>query len=519
MSGAAPDPGSLSLPHTRPEMHAEPSRSRFLELAATYPVVPVSVEMLADRDTPVSVYESLVGDGDGFLLESVEGGERWARWSFVGWKPHFTLVARHGAVTAHGAAAPPLPDGDPLTVLAAVLDRYATPEPQMVGLGDPSPPLFAGAVGYLAYDVVRYIERLPSRPPDDRHLPEMVWHFFSHLAVVDRYRQTVRLVRNVFVGDEPASQYDEAVADLAAAIDELGRKAERVVVPRPVFSEVPDVTANLSRAEFEAAVEKAVAHIRAGDAFQIVPSVRFATAFGGDPFHVYRALRLVNPSPFMFYVRHGSLAIAGSSPELMSRVRDGRVTSRPIAGTRRRGSGPAEDAALEAELLADPKERAEHVMLVDLARNDLGRVCEFGSVQVDELMVIERFSHVMHIVSGVSGRLRPGLGPVDVLRATFPHGTVSGAPKVRAMEIIDELEPTARGPYAGAVGYVDFSGNLDTAIGLRTMVGDGRTAWVQAGAGVVADSQPAAEYEECRNKAAAVLAAIAAASHLEDEMP
>ena len=499
-------------------MHVEPSRSDFLKLAATYPVVPVSVEVLADRDTPVSVYETMVGDGDGFLLESVEGGERWARWSFVGWKPHFTLVAHDGVTTA-GGAAPPLPDGDPLTVLAAVLDRYATPDAAEVGVGDPAPPLFAGAVGYLAYDTVRYVERLPDMPRDDRGLPEMVWHFFSHLAVVDRFRQTVRLVRNVFVGGDPGEQYDAAVADLAVAIDDLGRKAERVIVPRPSFSAIPDVTANLGRAEFEAAVRRAVEYVHAGDAFQIVPSVRFATPFGGDPFHVYRALRLVNPSPFMFYVRHGEVAIAGSSPELMSRVRNGRVTSRPIAGTRRRGATPAEDTALEAELLADPKERAEHVMLVDLARNDLGRVCEFGSVQVDELMVIERFSHVMHIVSGVSGRLRPGLGPVDVLRATFPHGTVSGAPKVRAMEIIDELEPTARGPYAGAVGYVDFSGNLDTAIALRTMVADGHTAWVQAGAGVVADSEPAAEYEECRNKAAAVLAAIAAASHLEEEMP
>jgi anthranilate synthase component 1 len=499
-------------------MHVEPSRSDFLKLAATYAVVPVSVEVLADRDTPVSVYEAMVGDGDGFLLESVEGGERWARWSFVGWKPHFTLVAHDGATTAVGAV-PPLPDGDPLSVLAAVLDRYATPDPAAVGLGDPPPPLFAGAVGYLAYDTVRYVERLPDAPPDDRGLPEMVWHFFSHLAVVDRFRQTVRLVRNVFVDGDPAKQYEAAVADLGVAIDELGRKAERVIVPRPAFSDVPDVTANLTRPEFEAAVRRAVEYVHAGDAFQIVPAVRFATPFAGDTFHVYRALRLVNPSPFMFYVRYGSVVIAGSSPELMSRVRNGRVMSRPIAGTRRRGATPAEDAALEAELLADPKERAEHVMLVDLARNDLGRVCEFGSVQVDELMVIERFSHVMHIVSGVSGRLRPALGPVDVLRATFPHGTVSGAPKVRAMEIIDELEPTARGPYAGAVGYVDFSGNLDTAIALRTMVADGRTAWVQAGAGVVADSEPAAEYEECRNKAAAVLAAIGAANHLEEEMP
>jgi len=499
-------------------MNAAPSLPDFLELAADYAVVPVSIEVLADRETPVSVYESLVEDGDGFLLESVEGGERWARWSFVGWKPQFTLVAKDGVVVAEGDQQPELPEGDPLSVLESVLARYSTPPPEALGLGEPVPPLFAGAVGYLAYDAVRYVEHLPNKPFDDRNLPEMVWQFFSHLAVVDRFRQTVRLVRNVFVGDDPERGYRAACDDLAATIEELGRKRERAVVPRPDFAGSANVTSNVSQPEFEAGVRTAVDYVHAGDAFQIVPSIRLATAYSGDPFHVYRALRLVNPSPFMFYVRHSRLAIAGSSPELMSRVRDGKVTSRPIAGTRPRGADPDEDGALEQELLADPKERAEHVMLVDLARNDLGRVCEFGSVQVDELMVIERFSHVMHIVSGVSGTLRDGLGPVDVLRATFPHGTVSGAPKVRAMEIVDELEPTARGPYAGAVGYLDFSGNLDTAIALRTMVSDGVTAWVQAGAGVVADSDPAAEYAECHAKAAAVLAAIDAAAHLEDEI-
>ncbi len=498
-------------------MHATPSRSRFSELAARHTVVPVSVEVLADRDTPVSVYEELVGHEDGFLLESVEGGERWARWSFVGWEPQFTLVARNGVTVAEGDGAVAVPPGDPLTALAGLLDRFTTPPPAELGLGEPVPPLFAGAVGYLAYDAVRYVEHLPAMPPDDRGLPEMVWQFFTHLAIVDRFRQTVRLVRNVFVAGDPDAAYDAALADLAAAMRRLGATHRRAVVPRPDFATLPEVSANLTQPEFEKAVARAVEYVHGGDAFQIVPSVRFASPFAGDPFAVYRALRLVNPSPFMFFVRHGDVAIAGSSPELMSRVRDGKVTSRPIAGTRPRGADPVEDEELAAELLADPKEVAEHVMLVDLARNDLGRVCEFGSIDVEELMVIERFSHVMHIVSGVSGVLRPGAGPIDVLRATFPHGTVSGAPKVRAMEIIDELEPTARGPYAGAVGYVDFSGNLDTAIALRTMVSDGSTAWVQAGAGVVADSDPAAEYRECRNKAAAVLAAIRAAAGLDDE--
>jgi anthranilate synthase component 1 len=489
------------------------SRSLFLELAGEYPVVPVAIEVLADRETPVSVFERLSGGDEGFLLESVEGGETWARWSFAGWRPEFTLLARDGACWVEGAAID-LPAGDPLQVLEQVLDRYRTPPPGELGLGDPVPPLFAGCVGYLAYDAVRYVEHLPDRPPDDRGLPEMLWHFVGHLAIFDRFRQTVRIVRNVYIGDDPAAQYEAAVADLGMVVDRLGGVSPYRAVPRPAFDDRLQASANLTREEFERSARACIDYIRAGDAFQVVPSLRLEVEFTGDAFDVYRALRLVNPSPFMFFVRSQEGAIVGSSPELMSRVRDGRATSRPIAGTRPRGANAVRDAELAEELLADPKERAEHVMLVDLARNDLGRVCEYGSVAVDELMVIERYSHVMHIVSGISGRLRPGVGPVDVLRATFPHGTVSGAPKVRAMEIIDELEPVARGPYAGAVGYLDFSGNVDTAIALRTLViADGR-AWVQAGAGIVADSDPAAEYRECLHKAEAALAAVAAAGHI-----
>jgi anthranilate synthase component 1 len=342
----------------------------------------------------------------------------------------------------------------------------------------------------------------------------MAWQFAGGIAAFDRLRETVTLIWNVFVGDDPTTDYRQGVAALTDAVDALSVPLPSVVRERPQPGRPVDAEPNMTRTDFERAVETAVAHIVAGDAFQIVPSIRFEAEYGGDPFALYRALRLVNPSPFMFLVRSDDVSIVGSSPELMSRVRDGRAFSRPIAGTRPRGGTDEADRALEAELLADPKERAEHVMLIDLARNDLGRVCAFGSVHVDDLMVIERYSHVMHIVSGVSGELREGVGPVDVLRATFPHGTVSGAPKVRAMEIIDELEPTARGPYAGAVGYIDFSGNLDTAIGLRTCVARGTTAWVQAGAGVVVDSDPAREYEECINKAAAVLTALALADEL-----
>jgi anthranilate synthase component I len=487
------------------------SETDFLRLAADYPVVPIALEVLGDRETAVGLYEKLAGAGDGFLLESVEGGDRWGRWSFVGWDPAFTVTSVAGSSRADDGSH--LPEGDPLSMLEALIDRYRTPEPEALGLDD-APPLHTGAVGYLAYDAVRYVEHLPNRPEDDRGLPEMVWQFVGAIAAADRFRDRIVLMRNVFIGDDPRAQYRLAVDALAADVARIGTPRGYEVRSEPSFLDRPVAKASMSREEFEAAVATAVDHIRAGDAFQIVPSLRFDVDFDGDAFAVYRALRLINPSPFMFFVRSGSLAIAGSSPELMSRVRDGTVFSRPIAGTIPRGATPEADAAAEVHLLSDPKERAEHVMLVDLARNDLGRVCEYGSVAVDELMVVERYSHVMHIVSGVSGRLRPGVGPVDVLRATFPHGTVSGAPKVRAMEIIDELEPTARGPYAGAVGYVDFSGNLDTAIALRTMVCDGTSAWVQAGAGVVADSVPAKEYDECVSKAAAVLAAIQAAPSL-----
>jgi len=486
------------------------SRDRFIELASHYEVVPITVEVLGDRETAISVFEKLIGDEPGFLLESVEGGERWARWSFVGGRPEFTLSARDGRSEVSGRELE-VPSGDPLTVLERTIASLSVPSPEELGHTGDFPPLHTGAVGYLAYDAVRHIEHLPNRPADDRGLPEMMWQFFGLLAAVDRFRDTVLLIRNVFVGDDPGADYDRAVTDLAEAAERLASSSRYAAQPRPSFTATPKAVANMTQDDFEKAVLRAKEHIKNGDAFQIVPSIRLEVDLDVDPFLVYRALRLVNPSPFMFFVRTADVAIVGSSPELMVRARDGVATSRPIAGTRPRGKTRDEDQRLEEELLADPKERAEHVMLIDLARNDLGRVCEFGTIQVDDLMVIERYSHVMHIVSGVSGRLRPDVGPVDVLRATFPHGTVSGAPKVRAMEIIDDLEPTARGPYAGAVGYVDFSGNLDTAIALRTMVAAGGKAWVQAGAGVVADSDPTAEYQECMNKAAAVLAAVEAA--------
>lgn len=482
------------------------SRTEFIELAATHTVVPIAVDVMSDRETAVSVFEKLVGADEGFLLESVEGGESWARWSFVGWDAAFTLLSDNGECAIEGTVPRSFDlTGDPLTVLERALAMYRIPD--LAGL----PPLHSGAVGYLGYDSVRYVESLPARPTDDRGLPEMLWQFVGAMAALDRFKQTITVLRNVYIGQNPGDQYDAAIEALADDVATLGSPLpyQPAAIPDNTSPSRPHES-TMNRDEFEGAVITAKEHIRQGDAFQIVVAQRLSIPFTGDPLDVYRALRVINPSPFMTFLRHRRITLAGASPELMTRVRDGRVYSRPIAGTRPRGSTPEEDHRLAAELLADPKERAEHVMLIDLARNDVGRVCEFGSVEVDDLMEIERYSHVMHIVSQVSGSLRPGVSGVDVLRATFPHGTVSGAPKVRAMEIIDQLEPVARGPYAGAVGYLDLSGNVDTAICLRTVVFADGTAWVQAGAGLVADSDPAVEYDETMSKAAAALSAVAA---------
>ncbi len=490
-------------------MRISPDLADFRQLARDHSVVPIRLSLLADHETPVSVFGKLVGDAPGFLLESLEGGERWARWSFLGWDPVFTLTS-HGGVSSIDDPRVDLPDGDPLTVIEHLLRRY-----EMAPL-EGWPPLHSGAVGYLGYDTVRYIERLPDQPVDDRHLPEMMWQFVGSMAALDHPGQTLHLMRNVFceLEDDLEAAYEQAADRLRAAAARLGTAWQHrpaSLPSRTVRGDLP-LSSSVERRDYERAVEKVKDYIRVGDAYQVVLSQRIRTPFSGDPFGVYRALRLINPSPFLFYLHHPEVTVVGSSPELMVRVRDGVVYSRPIAGTRRRGDSEAEDEKLEQELLSDPKERAEHVMLIDLARNDVGRVCEFGSVTVDDLMVVERYSHVMHLVSGVSGTLRPGYGPVDVLRAVFPHGTVTGAPKVRAMEIIDELEPVARGPYAGAAGYMDFSGNLDTAICLRTVVISDGAAWVQAGAGLVADSDPSAEFRETEDKAAAALAAVAGAN-------
>jgi anthranilate synthase component 1 len=485
-----------------------PTREEFVRLTAEHGVVPVWREVLADLETPLSVYTKLSGDGPTFLLESAEHGQRWGRYSFVGTDPFLVLRGRDGEVSWEGT---PPPDAAAATGPLDALDRAtrALHAPSLLDL-----PLHGGAVGMIGYDAVREVERIPATGEDDLAVPDVLMLFPRTIIGLDHLRQVMTVVTNVVVGDDPASQYDEAVETTEAVIDRLSRTASTSVVSPPVPRPVDRAPSNLADGEYEGMVEQVKEYIRDGDTFQTVISQRFSLDTQADPFDIYRVLRVINPSPYLFLFDFGDFHVVGSSPEALVQVHDRHVETWPIAGTRKRGGTPKEDRELERELIADAKERAEHVMLVDLGRNDLGRVCETGSVKVDEMMGVERYSHVMHIVSSVSGRLREGLGPVDVLRAVFPAGTVSGAPKVRAMEIIDELEPTRRGIYSGAVGYVDFSGNLDTCIAIRTVVLKDGVAYVQAGAGIVADSVPAAEEEETRSKARAVLAAISAAEDL-----
>ncbi len=494
-----------------------PGRDVFCDLCRKHRIVPVWRELVADTLTPVSAFLLVVGAQTGFLLESVEGGERWGRYSFVGRSPLTTLVGRGRSVKAEGSLELPpevraRADDGILATVDAMLSAYRSPElPDL-------PPLHGGLVGYLGYDVVREVEHLPHVPRDDLGLPDAVLHVIGQLCAFDHWRQRVVLVDNVVVGESWSDGEAGAAFEAAGArLDELAADLSRPLGGPPLESPraddvAPEVVANMSSETFRGAVLSAKEHIRAGDIFQVVLSQRFDFDLDADPFDVYRVLRLVNPSPYLYFLRTEHCTVVGATPEPLVRLRDGVVVSRPIAGTRRRGETEAEDDRLAGELSEHPKEVAEHIMLVDLARNDVGRVVRFGTEQVDEFKTVERYSHVMHLTSQVSGRLAPGKGPIDVLRATIPAGTLSGAPKVRAMQIIDDLEPTKRGVYGGVVGYVDFSGNLDTAIAIRTMVvsPDGR-ATVQAGAGIVADSDPVEEDAECHNKAAALLAAVPAA--------
>jgi len=490
-----------------------PTRDQFRELAKQGNLIPVYREILADTETPVSALQKLGAGRMAFLLESVTGGENVGRHSFVGVDPDMliTIRGRQVEIAAHGETLTrTVPDGEsPLAVVREVLAPY-----RFVKV-DGLPTFCGGAVGLMGYDCVRYFENLPNPPADDVGLPECRLMLVTSIVIFDHARQTIKLVANAHVDDDPDAAYDAALERIDDLTDRL-RSSPSALKPLELPSHDVDVPAdlpsgvesNFTREQFTAAVLRCKEYIAAGDVIQVVLSQRLALFDPPTPLDIYRCLRCINPSPYMYYLALGDVHIVGSSPEILVTCDDHKVRVRPIAGTRRRGRDREEDKALEEELLADDKERAEHIMLVDLGRNDIGRVCEYGSVEVTELMVVERYSHVMHIVSDVVGRLRPDADAIDVLAATFPAGTVSGAPKIRAMEIIDELEPTRRGPYAGAIGYFSFAGTMDTCITIRTVVLMGGKAYIQVGAGIVADSVPEREFQECLNKANGMIRAI-----------
>ena len=478
----------------------EPGVAEFDRRARQGNLIPVSCEIAADIETPISAYLRLRHLPHAYLLESAEGGAKIARYSFLTAQPRLTLRASPAGVDVTEAGTVRHVGGDPLAAARDVLRRFRPVE-------DPTLPRFSGGlIGYFGYDLVRTIECLPHPPADDRGLPAMSLALADTVMIFDHHHHRLRIVANAFVEEGAERAYRGARERIEEWLDLLRRPLPE---PAPVSPLRLRLASNMTRERYLEAVARCKEYIHAGDAFQIVLSQRFAAEIGGlDPFAIYRALRMINPSPFMFYLAAGDATLVGASPELLVRVEGDLIEMRPIAGTRRRGLTDEEDRRLADEMLADEKERAEHVMLVDLTRNDVGRVARFGTVRVPELMTVERYSHVMHIVSTVQGRLAPGRDAVDVLRAVFPHGTVSGAPKVRAMEILDELEPTTRGPYAGAVGYVGFGGALDTCIAIRTLVVKDGIAYAQAGGGIVADSAPAAEYDETINKAKALIRAI-----------
>ncbi len=486
-----------------------PGRADVAALARQGNLIPVCREILADLETPVSAFLKVHRGPYGFLLESVEGGEKWGRYSFLGTEPAriFRSRGRTVEIETPGTPATPQVVDDPLDALRRLLAEY---RPVAV----PGLPRFAGgAVGHIGYDMVRAFERLPARVVDDLGLPEACLLIAQSLLVFDGLAQKIKVVSHVHLrdGESPEAAYDATVARIDALVARLG--APPVEPERPA-AEPGEVRSNFTQEAYHGIVERAKEYIRAGDVIQVVPAQRFELPLAAAPFNVYRCLRTVNPSPYMFFLALGDYMLAGASPEVMARVEDGEVTVRPIAGTRPRGTSERDDAALAAELAADPKELAEHVMLLDLGRNDVGRVARAGSVQVTERFVIERYSHVMHLVSNVRGELAPGRDCFDAFRATFPAGTLTGAPKIRAMEIIEELEPVRRGVYGGAVGYFGFSGAMDTAIAIRTALMHRGRIYFQAGGGVVADSDPEAEYRETVNKARAMVQAVRLAESL-----
>ena len=514
-----------------------PTLDEFLKLSAQGNMIPVTRKLLADLETPLSAYRKIRGPGESFLFESVEGGEHLGRYSFVGCNPRAIVrqsadkvevlesgknVATYHVQPTRAASAAPRDGSQPVTdavrdgleVVERVMKRY---QPVTV----PGLPRFTGgAVGFIGYEFIHDIEPVVPRPPvDELGTPVMYFLIADQLLIFDRVAQTLTVLVNAVLEDasSPQEAYEDAVAEIERLVSLLEQPTEQRPVSLPADVSPVHFESNVPRDKFLANVTRAKTYITAGDIIQVVGSQRFSTPVKASPLDIYRAARSINPSPYMFLLELGTISLVGASPEIHVRCEDRRVEIRPIAGTRRRGSGTAEDQVLEQELLADPKERAEHVMLVDLARNDLGRVCDFGTVQVKDLMIIERYSHVMHIVSQVEGLLSDNRTPYDLMRATFPAGTLSGAPKIRAMQIISELEQTARGPYGGCVGYFSFNGNLDCCITIRTaLLKDGK-AYVQAGGGWVNDSTPEDEFQETVNKAQAMLKAVALAERFTRE--
>lgn len=480
-----------------------------MRLARRYNVIPVRREVVADMETPVSAFMKTAGRPYSFLLESVEGGANVGRWSFIGGDPYllFRSKGRKIVLSEKGKKEVSFETArDPLFELEKLLKRFR--QAPVEGL----PPFSGGAVGYLGYDTVRFIEKVPDSNPDPLGVPDSLFAFTDTLLAFDNLKRNVQVIANAVVESpkDASAAYDRALERIEAQVRRLRSPGpQRVSASKAGRADRLEVSSNFTRAGYCAAVKKAKEYIKKGDAFQIVLSQAFQAPVRSEAFDVYRALRSINPSPYLFYLDCGSFRVAGSSPEIHVRCHGKRAALRPIAGTRPRGRNPEEDAAHEKSLLADPKERAEHLMLVDLGRNDLGRVCDYKSVKVSEFMAIERYSHVMHIVSHVEGDLQKNKTAFDLLRATFPAGTISGAPKVRAMEIIDELENRRRGLYAGVVAYFSYSGNLDSCIAIRTVVVKDGVAHAQAGAGIVADSDPDKEYDETVNKAKALMKAIA----------
>jgi len=490
-------------------MNIHPTRDAFLHLAAQGNVIPVYTDLMADFETPVSAYAKLKEAGPSYLLESVEGGERLSRYSFIGCRPRKIFVCGPTTTEIRRPGRPvetvPTPR-DPLTLIEAEMRGYHPVT--LPGL----PRFTGGAVGFVGYEYITRIEpTVPAAQVDDLKVPLLYFMLSDSLLIFDRAKQTLRLCVNAHVAGAAGDAYDAAVAELKALYELLKQPKELAPAPlvEPARIEVP--AGNFTRERFEQCVEDSKEFIRAGDIIQVVGAQRFAKPFAKTPLDLYRALRTVNPSPYMFILEAGDFSIVGASPEVHVRLTDGLVEIRPIAGTRKRGANAAEDAALERELLADAKEKAEHLMLVDLARNDIGRVCQFGTVTVPDFMTVERYSHVMHIVSQVEGRIAQDKNAYDLMRATFPAGTVSGAPKIRAMQIISQIEQLQRGFYAGALGYFGYDGNMDTCIMLRTALLKNGQVYIQAGGGWVADSQPADEYQETINKASALFKAVAMA--------